>query len=88
MFIDEYEEKISSLEKNIAEKDLEKVNFWAHKLKGAVANNHARYGVILLQCIEDMAQINQYKLIPVIFEEVKVVTKELLLELEEYLKKR
>ena len=86
IFIDEYDERISTLQKNIDEKDLENVVANAHKLKGLFGNFYARYGVILLQCIEDMAKINQDKLIPIIFEEAKPVSKELLDELVEYLK--
>ena len=86
IFIDEYDERISTLQKNIEENDLLQVVANAHKLKSLFGNFHAKYGSILLQCIEDMAKINQDKLIPIIFEEVKPASKELVDELVEYLK--
>ena len=88
IFISEYDERMSTIEKNIFDKDFVNLKFHAHALKGIVANYKAPYVVELLQSLEDMAKEKKEEQIPQTFEELKKLSKELLDELIDYLHKR
>ena len=86
IFVEEYDERMSTLQKNIDEKDLVNLAFHAHSIKGVIANYKAPYVVELFQSLEDMAKKNQELQIPETYAKLKIITKELLDELVEYLK--
>ena len=86
IFVEEYDERISTLQKNIDGKDLVNLAFNAHSLKSVISNYMAPYVLELTRTLEDMAKKNQEQQIPETFIELKKVSKELLDELVEYLK--
>ncbi|MEI6140170.1 MAG: Hpt domain-containing protein [Mariniphaga sp.] len=86
IYIEEYDERMSTLEKNILDKDLKNLKKNSHSFKGVVLNFQAPYVAKLLQSLEDMAEEKQEEHIPETFEELKKPSKELLNELVEYLK--
>jgi HPt (histidine-containing phosphotransfer) domain-containing protein len=86
IFVEEYDERISTLNKNIEENDLVNLAFNAHSLKSVISNYMAPYVLELTRSLEDMAKKNQEENIPETFQKLKMVSKELLDELIEYLK--
>jgi HPt (histidine-containing phosphotransfer) domain-containing protein len=86
IFVEEYDERISTLQKNIEEKDLTNLAFNAHSFKSVISNYMAPIVLELTRSLEDMAKKNQEEKIPETFAELRVVSKDLLDELVEYLK--
>jgi len=86
IFIDEYDDRIVSLEKNISEKDFTNLAFNAHSLKSVIANYMAPNAYELTRKLEELAKNHSENGIVEIFTELKSETNELLLELKNYLK--
>ena len=87
IFIDEYDQRISNLKKNIEEKDFTNLAFNAHSLKSVIANYMAPKAYQLTLKLEDLAKNNSDEGIDKIFTELMSETQELLLELKVYLQK-
>lgn len=86
IFVEEYDERINTLEKNIEANDLVNLSFNAHSFKSVISNYMAPYVLELTRSLEDMAKKNQAQQIPETFVELRKVSKELLDELLEYQK--
>jgi HPt (histidine-containing phosphotransfer) domain-containing protein len=86
IFIEEYDMRMNTLQKNIKEKDFEKVDFNAHGLKSVVVNYFAPNVVKLLQALENMGKEKNEEHMFETFEKLKPASKELYEELVEYLK--
>lgn len=87
IFIEEYDVRISNLEKNIEEKDLTNLAFNAHSLKSVIANYTAPKAFELTRKLEELARNNSEEGIIEIFNNLKNVTGQLLIELKEYRQK-
>jgi len=85
IFVDEYEVRISNMQKNIEERDYTNLAFNAHSFKSVIGNYMAPKAYELTRKLEELAKTNSGEGIPEIFTEMKSTTKELLLELKEYL---
>ena len=85
IFIDEYEDRISNLKKNIEDKDFTKLVFNAHSFKSVIANYMAPKALELTRKLEELAINNSEEGIDEIFTELVSTTKELLSELKSYL---
>jgi len=86
IFIDEYDDRIAVLEKNISERDFTNLAFNAHSFKSVIANYMAPKPYDLTRKLEDLAKNNSDDGIDEIFKELMGETQELLLELQIYLK--
>ena len=86
IFIDEYDERINKLQKNIDEKDYANLAFNAHSFKGVIANYMASRAYESASRLEELAKNNSVDGINEIFTEVKSSTEELLKELKNYLR--
>ena len=86
IFVDECDDRINNLQKDIEEKDFTSLAFNAHSLKGMIANYMAPKAVELARKLEELAKNNSEEGINEVFIELKSTTKELLIELEDYLK--
>jgi len=86
IFIGEYDSRISNLKKNIEENDFVNLAFNAHSFKSVIANYMAPKAYDLTRKLEDLAKNNSNEGIDIIFTELMSETKELLLELTNYLK--
>jgi len=86
IFIDEYDQRISNLKKNIEDKDFTNLAFNAHSFKGVIANYMAPKAYQLTLKLEDLAKNNSDEGIDEVFTELMDETQELLLELKTYLK--
>jgi len=87
IFINEYDERIRILQKNIDEKDFTNLAFNAHSFKSVIANYMAPKPLELTRKLEEAANKNTENGIPQIFKELKSTTNELLTELKDYLQK-
>ena len=87
IFIEEYDDRISNLQKNIDENDLTALAFNAHSLKSVIANYMAPTAYELTRKLEELAKNNSEEGIADIFSQLKSTTKELLLELKDYVQK-
>jgi HPt (histidine-containing phosphotransfer) domain-containing protein len=86
-FFDEYEVRVRTIEKNIAENDLRQLSFNAHSLKSVIGNFMAPEPYELCRQIEELAKQNSLTDIPDLFSELKKQLEELIAELKEYLRK-
>lgn len=86
IFLDEYDSRISNLKKNIEEKDFINLAFNAHSFKSVIANYMAPKAYNLTRKIEDLAKNKSMEGIDIIFTELMSETKELILELTNYIK--
>jgi len=87
IFINEYDARISALQKNIDEKDYTKLAFNAHSFKSVIGNYMASKPYELARKLEELANNNSEEGIQNTFVELKQTTKELHLELMDYLQK-
>jgi HPt (histidine-containing phosphotransfer) domain-containing protein len=85
-FSDEMEERLITLEKNIAENDFMHLAFNAHSMKSVIGNFMAPEPYELCRKIEMLAKENSGKEIPELFAKLKVLSYELKSELMDYLK--
>ena len=85
IFIDEYDQRMANLKKNIEERDFTNLAFNAHSLKSVIANYMAPRAYELALTLEDLAKNNSDEGIDEIFTELMNETQELLLELRIYL---
>lgn len=86
-FFEEYEERLSTIEKNIADNDLKQLSFNAHSMKSVIGNFMAPVPHELCRRIEEQAKQNSGEGIPELFAELKRLTYEMSDELKEYLQK-
>jgi len=84
IFIDEYDDRINKLQKNIDEKDYKNLAFNAHSLKGVIANYMAPEAYESTLRLEEMAKKNTGEGLNEVFTEMKSATEELLQELKIY----
>jgi HPt (histidine-containing phosphotransfer) domain-containing protein len=87
IFLEEYDDRISNLEKNILEKDYKALSFNAHSFKSVIANYMAPTALELTRRLEEMGKNNTGEGIDELFMEFKSTTKELLQELKNYIGK-
>ena len=86
LFIEEYDGRINKLQKNIDEKDFVNLAFNAHSFKSVISNYMSPKAYELACKLEDAAKTGSENEISVIFPELMVISKELLLELKDYIK--
>ena len=85
IFIEEYDNRIATLQKNIEEKDFTGLAFNAHSMKSVIGNYMAPIPYELSRKLEEKAKNNAEAEVPVIFLELKNSTQELIAELKNYL---
>lgn len=85
IFIDEYDSRISDIQRNIDEKDFTSLAFNAHSLKSVIGNYMAPKAFEVSRKLEELAKNKSIEGVDEIFAELKSTTKELLSELKEYL---
>lgn len=85
IFVNEYDVRISNLQKNIDEKDYTNLAFNAHSFKSVIGNYMAPKAYELTRKLEELAKNNNEEEIIRIFPELKSSTEELLFELKNYL---
>lgn len=85
IFVDEYDNRISILQKNIDEKNYSNLAFNSHSFKSVIGNYMAPPAYELARKLEELAKNNSEEGISEIFIELKRTTKELLIELKDYL---
>ena len=86
-FFDEYEERLSTIEKNIADQDFIQLSFHAHSLKSVIGNFMAPVPYELCRKIEELAKQNSAIGISELFSELKKEILGLHADLAEYLQK-
>jgi len=87
IFVDEYDDRISKMKKNIEEKDFTNLAFNAHSFKSVIGNYMAPRAYELTRRLEESAKNNPGEAIPEIFIDMCAATNELLVELKDYLQK-
>jgi HPt (histidine-containing phosphotransfer) domain-containing protein len=87
IFLEEYENRINSLQKNIDERDYSSLAFNAHSFKSVIANYMAPKAFELIRNLEELGKNNSDNGINEVFMELKSTMQELLLELKDYLQK-
>ena len=87
MFVEEYDDRISILKKNIEDKDFTNLAFNAHSFKSVIGNYMAPRAFEITRKLEESAKNRSEKEIPEIFFEMNAATHELLIELKDYLQK-
>ncbi|MCX6239376.1 MAG: Hpt domain-containing protein [Bacteroidia bacterium] len=85
IFVNEYNNRISGLQKNIDEKNYTSLAFNAHSFKSVIGNYMAPKAYELTRKLEELAKNNSEEEINEIFPELKSATRELLFELKNYL---
>jgi HPt (histidine-containing phosphotransfer) domain-containing protein len=85
-FLEESDERLGNMEKDITERDFQKLAFNAHSFKSVVGNFMAPKPFDVCRILEEMANQNSDKDIYAVFTELKTLTAGLILELKEYLK--
>ncbi len=83
IFIDEYPERMATLQKNIEEKDFEQLGFNAHSLKGVIANFVAPEPQELARTLEMKGKNSDPEGVEDIFAQLKEKGDMLLEELKE-----
>ena len=83
IFIDEYDDRMNELAKNIQENDLESLRFNAHSFKGVVANFVAETPKAISKQLEENAKNNVSDNNLELFNQLKEATGELLNDLKE-----
>lgn len=86
-FFNESEERLTNLEKNIAERDFEKLAFNSHSLKSVIGNFMAPKPYEICRNIEMMAKQKSDENIIFIFSELRILVNELIGELKDYIQK-
>ena len=86
-FFEEFEERLKTIEKNIADYDLKQLSFNAHSMKSVIGNFMAPAPHELCTRIEELAKQNSSEGVPELFAELKRLTYEMNDELKEYLQK-
>ena len=87
LFLEEYESRISSLQKNIDEKDFASLAFNAHSLKSVISNYMAPSALEITRKLEELGKSQTAEGLNEVFSELKRITRELLLELKDYIQK-
>ena len=86
-YLDEYEERLNTLEKNLASHELSPLSFHAHSLKSVIGNFMAPEPYETCRKIETFAKENVAHELPSLLQKLKEQIRELNLELKEYLKR-
>jgi HPt (histidine-containing phosphotransfer) domain-containing protein len=81
IFESEYEERFSTLEKNIKDRDFNKLKFNAHSLKGVIANFMDPVAISLSHRFDDMAKSKDEKELEKVFSDLRQASSSLLQEL-------
>ena len=84
MFLDEYDDRMSGLQKNIGDHDYKALAFNAHSLKSVIGNYMAPQASELAGKLEELAKNNSEEEIPETFSELVQITQLMLLELKGY----
>ena len=84
-YLDEYEERIKTLEQYLGNQDLPQLSFHAHSLKSVIGNFMAAEPYELCRKIEVYAKEGETKELPALLESLKIKTDALNRELKEYL---
>ncbi len=87
LFLEEYEPRITNLEKNIKEKDFESLAFNAHSLKSVISNYMAPSALEITRKLEELGKNQTSEGIDEVFAKLKSITQELLIELKDYVQK-
>ena len=85
IFINEYDSRISNLQKDIEDIDYANLAFHAHSFKGVIGNYMAPEVYELGRKLEELAIAKSSEGIPEIFDKLKSASKDLLIELKNYL---
>jgi HPt (histidine-containing phosphotransfer) domain-containing protein len=85
-FLEESNERLGNMEKNISDSDFQKLAFNAHSFKSVVGNFMAPKPYDVCRMLEEMANQHSNKDIHSLFTELKTLTAGLISELKEYLK--
>ena len=84
-FIEESEERLNSIEKNISEGNFGQLAFNAHSLKSVIGNFMAPEPYEVCRKLEEMAKLKSEIDIHQIFTKLKILTSGLISELKDYL---
>jgi HPt (histidine-containing phosphotransfer) domain-containing protein len=84
LFLDNHNEYIAMLQKNIADQDLDMVKFNAHKFKSVIGNFRAAEPFSLARELEEKATMGVSEGLTDLMEKLQFSTTELFLELTEY----
>ena len=86
LFFEEYEPRISTLQKNIDEKDFTSLAFNAHSLKSVISNYMAPSALEITRKLEELGKNQTTEGLNEVFSRLKSITLELLLELKDYVR--
>ena len=86
LFFEEYEPRISALQKNIDEKDFTSLAFNAHSLKSVISNYMAPSALEITRKLEELGKNQTTEGLNEVFSRLKSITLELLLELKDYVR--
>jgi HPt (histidine-containing phosphotransfer) domain-containing protein len=86
-FFEEYEERLNTIGKNIADNDIKQLSFNTHSMKNVIGNFMAPAPHELCCRIEEQVKQNSGEGISELFAELKRLTYEMSDELKEYLQK-
>ena len=81
IFFSEYDERFSNLDKNVADRDFDKLKFNAHSLKGVVANFMDPVTIDLSRKLDESAKYRQEAGLSELYLELKSACESLLAEL-------
>lgn len=87
IFVDEYDDRIRNMKKNIEEKDFTNLTFNAHSFKSVIGNYMAPRAYEITRRLEESAKNNPGEATHEIFIDMCAATHELLTELKDYLQK-
>ena len=87
LFVEEYEQRISALQKNIDGHDFTSLAFNAHSLKSVISNYMAPKALELTSKLEELGKNQTPEGLNEVFLELKSTTWELILELKDYVQK-
>jgi len=82
IFVSEFEERFTNLDKNIMERDFDKLKFNAHSLKGVVANFMDPVTIDLTRKLDEAAKYKQEAGLNELYTNMKSACESLLAELQ------
>jgi len=84
IFFEEYDTRITTLQKNIDENDFTALAFNAHSLKSVISNYMAPSALEITRKLEEIGKNKDGENMHETFSELKNITQELLIELKDY----
>jgi HPt (histidine-containing phosphotransfer) domain-containing protein len=84
IFVSEYDERFSNLDKNIRERDFDKLKFNAHSLKGVVANFMDPVTIDLTRRLDEAAKYREEKGLDDLYTQLRQASENLLSELKQF----